>query len=424
MPKKAKPSRAVEEGDAASAESRASELGRAVREGDAAAVESLLAKGVGVEAMVISPGGNSVSPLMLAAMHEGRAPVLEILLRAGAETDKPYGPDQETALIVCCSRGDDAAAKVLIDGGAKLDVADAHGRSALFMSCLGSHPECAALLVAAGAPIEQTMSTINPGATALYAAAIGRRCLCCAVHCASILCDAGARVDARTDQGATAFMVACQYGHLQLVMLLSSHGASRGPAPFEGEPPRTYWGRDLAEESGSDHVVEWLDASADFTPLHHAKMLEPERARALLRSGKFSPVAGRPSAACCARATLERHPHHEASKLIVLASEPWSQRTHALWGEQHRARAFELLKIGYQLRAKLEQHGSVIDWWVSHVMPHALSWDVEPPEPEPAASEPTLAADDPISSRTRAKTRGRSGQRRGLRSQIKQLAGR
>lgn len=62
--------------------------------------------------------------------------------------------------------------------------------------------------------------------------------------------------------------------------------------------------------------------------------------------------------------------------MIVHASEPWSTKRHLLWGEAQRMRVLELLKIGYLLRAKL-CHGSVVDWWVAHVMPHAIAWGVD-----------------------------------------------
>ena len=158
-------------------------------------------------------------------------------------------------------------------------------------------------------------------------------------------------------------------------MLLSSYGASRRPAPFRSELPCTWWARDLAEANEHDEVVTWLDASNDFTPLHHLEVLEPQRTLALLRAGDYSPVAGHPSPAMRAKNFLRRYKDDEAAKMIVRASEPWSPDTHALWGDTQRARVLELLKIGYLLRATLGDW-SVLDWWVGHVMPCAIVWDV------------------------------------------------
>ena len=56
--------------------------------------------------------------------------------------------------------------RLLLDSGA-----DVLGRTPLLASCLADSPECAELLLAAGADAEQPMTVHNPGATPLYAAA-------------------------------------------------------------------------------------------------------------------------------------------------------------------------------------------------------------------------------------------------------------
>ena len=214
-------------------------LGAAIQEGDEALVASLLAKGVDIEASgLVSPqDGTLVSPLMFAAFNN-RKSCAALLLRAGAKQDRTFGTSQITPLLVCVSRGNVETAKVLIDAGADLGQADAHGRSPLFISCLMNHPGCSALLLDAGADVEQAMTSINPGATALYGAVQGNRCDCCSFHCASLLLEAGAIVDARTVQGATPMMVACQHGRHGLAMLLSSYGASALPRSLRGQPPK------------------------------------------------------------------------------------------------------------------------------------------------------------------------------------------
>ena len=360
-----------------STRNREGALGRAIQEGDHVSVETLLAKGTDIEASVLCPDGTAVSPLMLAAMC-GETTSAGLLLRAGAELDRRCGSSQETALLMCVSCGWEGTAKRLIDAGADIHLADDCGRSPLLMSCLMCHPECTEVLLEAGADTEQAMTSINSGATALYAACIGRRCECCSFRCASLLCEAGAVIDARTAQGATPMMAACQHGRHQLACLLSSYGASRLPARFEGDLPKKWWARDLADGLGHDELVEWLDASDEFTPLHHIEVLTPRRTLALLRAGEHSPVAGHPSPALRAKNYLKSFPHDEAAKMIVRASEPWAPATHSVWAEQHRARAFDLLKIGYSLRARLGD-GSVLDWWVTLVMPNAIVWGVKPP---------------------------------------------
>jgi ankyrin repeat protein len=53
--------------------------------------------------------------------------------------------------------------------------------------------------------IEQAMTGHNPGATPLYAAACGG-----SLRCAKLLCEAGAKIDARTQNDASPLLVSCQ----------------------------------------------------------------------------------------------------------------------------------------------------------------------------------------------------------------------
>ena len=366
-----------------SARENVAAFGHAIQEGDEDEVEALLDSFDLLEVDIEDDAGVSVSPLMFAAKHES-AGCAKVLLRAGAQWNRTFGPSMDTPLLESVSRGDADTVKVLIDAGADLGQADASGRSPLYMSCMMSQPHVTAILVEAGAALEQAMTSVNPGATALYGAALGNRCECCAVRCITLLCEARAVVDARTDQGATPMMVACQHGHQVIAMLLSSYGASRRPEIFEGDYPQTWWARDLADELGHDELVEWLDASGDFTPLHHIEVLLPSRTLKLLRTGSYSPVAGNPSPALRAKNYLRHNPDDRAAQMIIKASEAWSPSTHSLWSVAHRARVLELLEIGYLLRTKLG-HGSVLDWWVDYVMPHAVRWEVQPPKQAPRA---------------------------------------
>lgn len=373
--------------------SRADEiqLGRAIYDGDEAKVESLLRNGVDIEAPTWSSSGTLITPLVKAVMHS-QTNILKILVHARANPSRGCGPDNETALHVCCSRGDARAAKILIDAGAELGPPDSLGRSPLFCSALMNRPDCTALMLEARADIEQPMTRHNPGATPLYAAALGQTCVDSSVRCISLLCEAGANVNAHTADGATPMMVACECGLLETSMLLSSFGASRQPACFqEGQLPAHHasWAEDMAARSGCEELSAWLRSSADFSPLHHVEVLSTQRTLALLRTGRFSPHAGSCSPADRARERLLElrgdgdprtalgPPRHAPSSLILRASQPWSPSTHELWGAPQRARAFELLKLGYLLRATLGD-GSVLDWWVAHVMPHALSWNMGP----------------------------------------------
>jgi len=112
------------------------------------------------------------TPLLIAIMHNKRR-CAELLVEATAtaDLDARCGPDLETALHVSCARGHVAIIKALLDASADHATVDAYGRSPLLIACLADQPECASLMLASGADVEQPMTGDNPGATPLYAAA-------------------------------------------------------------------------------------------------------------------------------------------------------------------------------------------------------------------------------------------------------------
>lgn len=345
----------------------------ACREGDAASVRRILRRGGSQLDIVTSSSTTSsdvsvsATPLMMSIIQDHEECV-RLLLAAHANPSVACGKHEETALHVCCARGKIDYARLLIDAGADIGASDVLGRSPLLMSCLCDHPECTELMIKARAEIEQSMVKHNPGATPLYAAALAG-----SLRSVALLCDAGANVDAKNHDGATPMMVSSQQGHLKTCMLLSSYGASRERTVFKGCVPTTgTWAEDLAIRSGNEELVCWLRESKSFGPLHHIEVLTPQRTLALLRSGRFSPLEGGSS---CPAARAHTYPANESASLILQASEPWSPAAHELWGRQHRAFAVELLRIGYRLRAKYGD--ALFDAWVTHVMPHSVSWEVE-----------------------------------------------
>ena len=342
-------------------------LAQACRQGDAIALARVLRRGGSKldEAVVADADDVPMTPLLLSVVF-GTSECMALLVAHRADLNGVSGVQSGTALHVCCTRGYVDAARLLIDAGAAIGPSDGLGRSPLLMSCLSDQPGCAELLLGAKADCEQAMTTHNPGATPLYAAALTG-----STRCVGLLCEAGANINAPTRDGATPLMVSCQEGHLQTSMLLSSYGATRPSAGFKGfNPVHGSWPDDLAVRSGNQELVRWLNESAAFCPLHHLEVLTPQRTLALLRSGRFSPVAGGE----CAAERARKHPSSEAASLILRASAPWSPAQHELWGWQHRAFAFELLKIGYRLRSKLGD--AMLDVWLAHVMPHAVTWDL------------------------------------------------
>lgn len=407
--------------------SKSTELIDACRQGDLTKMKALVqddgAAGVDVNTVVNWPSGGTATPLVVCAMFLADTSCARLLIGAKADVDFVCEPDHETALHMYCSRGLAEGVSLLIDDGAQLGLVDKLGRSPLLLCCLSGHGACAELMLRAGADTEQAMTTHNPGATPLYAAALTG-----SARCVSLLCDARANVNASCRDGATPMLVSCQEGHSEVAMLLSSYGASRGRwvwgagcAPYEEANVAT----SLAARFGHTGLAAWLRTSSIFadSPLHHVEILTRERVLELLRSGKHSPTA---PAACNPRTCTTRHEpasscegeNHDgtacaicrpaavdrareylhacsdsasrgdedaprrddhgvaaqaAARMIMKAAQPWSPSTHTLWGEPQRALAVALLHIGYQLRDK-HCEGALLDLWVDQIMPRVVTW--------------------------------------------------
>ena len=388
-------------------------LGHACERKDVSEVESLLRSGANVNAAK-SMLNDVLVPALMVSVHHGSADCAELLINAKARLNGQFGPSMEAALHVCCSRGSAEVAKVLIEAGAQVDLADYLGRTPLFLSCLAVKPALCALMLAAGADTDKAMTKRNPGAVPLYAAALKG-----AAPCVQLLCEASANVNARTSDGATPMLVACQEGRFESAMILSSYGAHRETVFMRCLVPgtSTNWAEELARRHGHFELQLWLKRSVRFTPLCHVQVLTPQRTRSILRTGSCSPDDG---AAEIARELLElgpqslysanpEHPSYEAAWLILRAAAPWSPETHSLWGAPHRARAVQVLKIGYLLAVQYAHdagHGSFLDVWVAHLMPQAITWHYvpsrhagfrlslpSPPMPIPCPSLPPIHID-------------------------------
>lgn len=214
--------------------------------------------------------------------------------------------------------------------------------------------------------------------------------------------------------------VACtQNGWLPFVQLLSSRGASRwdpdpAPDPDWMPPDDGSHAHDLelglvscaeqwAHEHGLSDILEWLKFSRHWrTELHHISILDCDRVRFLLRRGddlharglrtKWHRIRSCPSCRelaaltplTCARDVLtaaDRHPSSsdqcssslDAARVLVRAAEPWSPHTHELFPDLARARAVELLHVGYllawQVLGECGEAQGFVDCWREFVLP-------------------------------------------------------
>ena len=142
---------------------------------------------------------------------------------------------------------------------------------------------------------------------------------------------------------------------------------------------------ELAMAQGHRELAEWLRQSAEWiTPLHHLGMLTPECARALLRDGAAlhaRTLAGGPTPLSLARAAAAHGeaPAGSTAWLVLRAAAPWSPDTHEFMPMTARARARELLGIGYALARSGSSNSSgcrvdahaLVDVWTAFVLPHA-----------------------------------------------------
>jgi hemoglobin len=93
--------------------------------------------------------------------------VAEILIRHGAEVNRPSGPEEQTPLHMAARRGNIAIARALLHGGAALEARDKKGETPLRRAVNCGHPEFVSLLLAHGADVN---TRDKKGRTPLHAA--------------------------------------------------------------------------------------------------------------------------------------------------------------------------------------------------------------------------------------------------------------
>jgi ankyrin repeat protein/serine/threonine protein kinase len=190
------------------AASSAADLISAAEHGDAAAVQAFLAKGAEVNARA----SNGATALIVAS-YNGHLEVVQALLAKGAEVNAKAGAGW-TALMGACYNGHLEVIQALLAKGADIN-AKTHGRTALDAATAGGHAEVRALLVQAGAkpavagPAEDLISAAERGDAAVVQALLAKE----------------ADVNAKTNDGRTALIVASYNGHLEVVQALLAKGA-------------------------------------------------------------------------------------------------------------------------------------------------------------------------------------------------------
>jgi hypothetical protein len=263
--------------------------------------------------------------------------------------------------------------RVLLEAGAEVAQEDSDGRTALMAASEYGHLECVRALLEAGAEVAQASTD---GWTALMAASEQSH-----VECVHALLEAGADVLQLHDDGPCALEYACE--SLEMLQLLCAYAPSR-------EQVRAHTMREDFEREDfelSPECAQWLEATSRWTsPLHHFEFLPIERVRALLVAGgdvhasDGGANAPTPLSLTAARLLAGDRANDGRAALIASAAAPWSPATHALFPAGAKARAVELLRLGWLLARHLqcliadttEVEVAFLDVWLGHVMPQAV----------------------------------------------------
>jgi hypothetical protein len=301
------------------------------------------------------------------ASQEGHVECVRALLEAGADVAQANA-DGWTALIFASWEGHVECLRALLEAGADVALADLDGSTALIFASWEGRVECVRALLEAGADVALAATD---GWTALMGASQQGH-----VDCVRTLLEAGANVMQLRNDGSCA--LECARASLEMLQLLCAYAPSR---------------EDVCAHPMHDEFVfspecaQWLAATRRWTSqLHHFEFLPIERVRALLVAGAdvhaADAEADAPTPLSLAAARLLQGDRLDDGRaaLIASAAAPWSPKTHALFPAAAKARAVEVLRIGWLLARHLQGFSAGAtqmevafrDAWLGHVMPHAV----------------------------------------------------
>ena len=209
--------------------------------------------GAGADPKIANHDG--ATPMFLAAQN-GSAPMIEQLLKAGADVNAPVLAHGETALMMASRCGNTDAVKILLDHGAQLNTKDTlRGTTALMWAAEQSHAGVMELLIARGADVRAQSDVLRPlkrrglgfapakdqggpdapikgGLTALlFAAREGCK------DCVRVLLASGASINQTSADGSSALLVAVQNGYYDMALFLMVQGADVNLANSKGWTP-------------------------------------------------------------------------------------------------------------------------------------------------------------------------------------------
>ncbi|XP_058892851.1 ankyrin repeat and SAM domain-containing protein 3 isoform X3 [Kogia breviceps] len=174
--------------------------------------------------------GGGWTPLMYAS-YIGHDTIVHLLLEAGVSVNVPT-PEGQTPLMLASSCGNESIAYFLLQQGAELEMKDIQGWTALFHCTSAGHQQMVKFLLDSGANanVREPVYGFTP---LMEAAAAGHEII------VQYFLNHGVKVDTRDHSGATARMLAKQFGHMKIVGLIDVHSPSlpkslyRSPEKYE-----------------------------------------------------------------------------------------------------------------------------------------------------------------------------------------------
>lgn len=174
--------------------------------------------------------GGGWTPLMYAS-YIGHDTIVHLLLEAGVNVNVPT-PEGQTPLMLASSCGNESIAYFLLQQGAELEMKDIQGWTALFHCTSAGHQQMVKFLLDSGANanVREPVYGFTP---LMEAAASGHEII------VQYFLNHGVKVDIRDHSGATARMLAKQYGHMKIVALMDTHSPAlpkslyRSPEKYE-----------------------------------------------------------------------------------------------------------------------------------------------------------------------------------------------
>jgi ankyrin repeat protein len=218
----------------------------AIERHDVEKVKALLAAGNSTETL-IEYGDHKITPLMKAAW-DGESEIVETLLAAGAKVNAKSSDTDETALMSAVTKGDPAIVNMLIKAGADVTPKNKFSFNVFTSAVAAGNEEIAAILLEAGAKIEEGASGLTP---LQFAASAGN------INMIRFLVKHGADVNHGVKTGDQTALLSAIYGaHPDVVQALIELKANVNAKTKDGDTPLK-----AAMKGDQDDIVKLLKAA-------------------------------------------------------------------------------------------------------------------------------------------------------------------